>query len=230
MFSRLTTVIKTKMNTLLDRVEDPRQTLEYSHQKQQELLRNVKRGIAEVVSSKKRIQLHQSKLVNQLNKLDEQAKQAISIDRDDLAKSVLERKLVLQQQIEDIGVEIAELEQEQEKLIAKEIKLSSDLERFKTHKEVVKAQYSAAEAQVKISEASTGISDEIADVGAALERARDKTDGMRARAAALDEISNEGVLEDIMDNKDHIQRELDNASNTQQVEEELSKLKEEMKK
>src|SRR5215208_2778084 len=142
MGGRMSIVIKAKINKLLDKAEDPGETLEYSYQRQMELLQNVKKGIADVVTSKKRLQLQQSKLEQQVVKLDTQARQALSAGKEDLARTALERK------------QVAQVEQQQQSLIQKEQQLRTKIDQFRTKKEVIKAQYSAAEASVKISEAA----------------------------------------------------------------------------
>lgn len=225
LFSRIEMVFKSKMNKILNRMEDPRETLDYSYEKQLELLQNVKRGVAEVASSKKRLQLQRAKLVQSIDKLESQAKDAISANREDLARLALERKAALQQQIEGIDREIGELDQQQEKLVESEKRLSTKVEIFRTRKESIKAQYSAAEAQVKINESVTGISEEMADVGLALERAENKTEGMKARAEAIDELMEAGTLGDLTGGRDEIDRELAKISTQTNVESELARLK-----
>lgn len=168
LFGRMETVVKSKMNKLMDRMEDPRETLDYSYEKQLEMLQDVKRGVAEVTTSKKRLQLQRSKLQQNIEKLDGQAREAIKAEREDLARLALERKSSLNVQIQGLDQQIAELEKEQEKLVAAEKRLSTKVEVFRTKKETIKAQYSAAEAQVKINESVSGISEEMADVGLAI--------------------------------------------------------------
>lgn len=225
LFSRMETVFKSKMNKILNRMEDPRETLDYSYERQLELLQNVKKGVAEVATSKKRLQLQRVKLMQSTDKLERQAKEAIAAKREDLARLALERKAALEQQVEGIDREIAELDQQQEKLVESEKRLSTKVEIFRTRKESIKAQYSAAEAQVKINESVTGISEEMADVGLALERAENKTEDMKARAQAIDELMEAGTLEDLTGGRDEIDRELAKISTQTNVDSELSRLK-----
>ena len=225
LLSRMETVFKSKMNKVLNRMEDPRETLDYSYEKQLELLQNVKKGVAEVTTSKKRLQLQKAKLLQSNEKLEKQARDAVAVDREDLARLALERKAAIQQQVDGIDMEIAELEKQEEKLIAAEKRLSTKVEIFRTKKESIKAQYSAAEAQVKINESVTGISEEMADVGLALERAENKTEEMKARAEAIDELMEAGPLEDLTGGRDDIERELAKISTRTSVESELAKLK-----
>ena len=99
LFNRMETVFKSKMNKVLNRMEDPRETLDYSYEKQLELLQNVKRGVAEVTSSKKRLELQRAKLMQNIDKLGGQARDAIAANREDLARLALERKAALVQQV-----------------------------------------------------------------------------------------------------------------------------------
>ena len=145
LMSRFTTLFKVKANKALDRAEDPGETLDYSYQKQLEMLQNVKRGVADVVTSKKRLQLQTAKLEESIVKLDGQARQALAANREDLARTALERKTLIQGQLQGLDAQIAQLEQQQQTLIDQERRLSAKVESFRTQKEVVKAQYSAAE-------------------------------------------------------------------------------------
>jgi phage shock protein A len=228
---RFSTVIKAKISKLLDRAEDPGETLDYSYQKQLELLQNVKKGIAEVVTSKKRLQMQQDRLGQQVVKLDTQARQALAAGNEDLARAALERKTLAQNEMQSLDGQVAELKDQQEKLTSSEQKLRTKIEAFRTKKEVVKAQYSAAEAQVQISEAATGVGEEMADVGLAMQRALDKTETMRARAAAVEELEAAGTFEDLTalgPGEDDIDRQLKDLTSTSQVDSELAKMKAEL--
>ena len=161
------------------------ETLEYSYQKQVEQLQNVKKGIADVVTAKKRLQLQEETLRQQVMKLHTQARQAVAAGQEDLARTALERKNVAQTELQSLDQQVTQLEDQQDQLTQSEQKLRAKIEQFRTRKEVIKAQYSAAEAQVRISEAATGVGEEMADVGLAMQRALDKTENMKARASAV---------------------------------------------
>lgn len=228
---RFSTVVKAKISKLLDKAEDPSETLEYSYQKQMELLQNVKKGLADVVTSKKRLQLQSQKMEQQLVKLDTQARQALAAGNEDLARVALERKAAIQGELQGLDAQIAELEQQQQSMVDNQAKLQSKIEAFRSKKEVIKAQYSAAEAQVRISEAATGVGEEMADVGLAMQRALDKTENMRARAQAVDELEKAGAFEDLTqlgDGQDDIDRQLAQLSATSGVDSELEKMKAEL--
>jgi phage shock protein A len=228
---RFTTIIKAKISKLLDRAEDPAETLDYSYQKQLESLQNVKKGIADVVTAKKRLQMQSQKLEQSVVKLDTQARQALSQGNEELARVALERKNVAQTELQSLDQQVAELEAQQEKLTDSEQKLRAKIEAFRTKKEVIKAQYSAAEAQVRISEAATGVGEQMADVGLAMQRAVDKTEQMKARADAVSELESAGTFEDLTalgDGQDDIDRQLHELSSQSVVDDELARMKAEL--
>jgi len=229
LFERMSLVIRSKLNRLLDRAEDPSETLDYSYEEQQKLLQNVKRGIADVTTSKKRLQLQSDKLEQSLVRLDTQARDAVAAGREDLARQALERKTLAQQQLQDLDVQVQQLEAQQDKLTSSERQLSAKIEAFRSQKEVIKAQYSAAEAQVRIGEAATGIGEQMADTGLAIQRAKDKTEQMQARAGAVEELIEAGTLEDFTaGDQSQLDRELAQISAEKQVDAELERLKAEV--
>ncbi|MDD1757397.1 MAG: PspA/IM30 family protein [Methanotrichaceae archaeon] len=229
LLDRMSAIVNSKISKIMNRFEDPRETLDYSYEKQLDLLQNVRKGVAEVATSKKRLELQKARLQASIDKMDVQAREALKSNREDLAKMALERKVVLQSQTAGLDQQIAELDIELQKLTEADSRLSTKVESFRAKKETLKAQYSAAEAQVKITESVTGISEEMADVGMAVQRAEDKTETMKARSAALDELLASGVLEDYS-GSDQIEKELAKAKTQSAISDELAKLKQEMNK
>ena len=225
MLSRMSTIVKSKMNRILDTAEDPRETLDYSYEKQLEMLRNVKKGVVEMVAAKRRIQQQAVTVQANIEKLEAQAKQALEADREDLARLALQRKQAATVELQGLDEQIAGMEHEQEKLTQAEQRLQAKVSAFKTKKEVIKAQYTAAQAQVRIGSALSGISEEMGDISLAAERAENKTEQMRARAGAIDELASIGVLDDFSGTQDDISRELEALTSSQNVEDELSALK-----
>jgi phage shock protein A len=225
LLNRISTVIKQKANYLVDKYEDPRQALDYSYEKQRELVNRLRRDMAEVVTSKKRLEMQKARLWDNIRTLDEQARRSLDSDREDLAKLALQRKNANLIEMQGLERQIAEMQAEQEKLEQTEKRLSAKIEEFKSKKEVIKAQYSSAEAQVRIKESITGISEEMTDVGMAMNRVEEKAERMKSKAQALDEMISSGVLTDYTSNKDEIESELEQITVEKSVEEELAKLK-----
>lgn len=226
LLDRLTNVIKAWISRLLEGAEDPEVTLDYSYERQRELLMNVKRGVADVVTAKKRLQLQSTTLEASITKLEDQARRAMAAGREDLARRALERKVFVQQQLQGLDTQVVGLEAQQEKLVVSEQRLAAKVEAFRSQKEVIKAQYSAAEAQVRIGEAATGIGEEMAETGLAIERARERTEHMQARAGALDELIEAGTLEDFTAlGESDLDRELAQLDAGDQIERELASLR-----
>jgi phage shock protein A len=225
---RVSLVFKAKANKALDKMEDPRETLDYSYQRQLELLTKVRRGVADVATSRKRVELQMNQLQQQANKLQDQARKALSMGREDLAREALTRKASAQSQLDELQVQYAQLQAEEEKLTVASQRLQAKVDAFRTRKETIKATYTAAEAQTRINEAFSGISEEMGDVGMAIQRAEDKTAQMQARAGAIDELMASGALDDVGGRRDDIQSELDMMSANSDVERELAMLKGEL--
>ena len=231
MFSRMSTIFKAKMSKALDKAEDPRETLDYSYEKQLEMLQKVKRGIVEVTTAKKRLELQLNRQQQDIAKFDTQARQSLTAGREDLARIVLQRKASAMEQLQGLEAQIANLDNEQAKLVDAESRLSAKVEAFRTRKEVIKATYSAAEAQVRIGEAIGGISEEMTDVGMAIDRAENKTQQLQARASAIDELMATGVLADataIGGPTSDVDRELARLSSASTVDSDLARMKAEL--
>ncbi len=228
---RVSTIFRAKANKALDKMEDPRETLDYSYQTQLELLQKVRRGVADVATSRKRVELQMNQVQQSTEKLDRQARDALSAGREDLARDALQRKAGVQSQLNDLQTQYASLQGEEEKLTAASQRLQSKVDAFRVRKETIKATYTAAEAQTRINEVFTGISEEMSDVGLAIQRAEDKTEQMRARAGAIDELMAAGVLDDVLTGsgpRDDIQIELDRIGATHGVDRELERMKSEL--
>jgi phage shock protein A len=223
MLSRMGVIVKSKVNRILDNAEDPRETLEYSYEKQREMLKNVKRGVVEMVTAKRQLEAQASKAQANLAKLDSQARQALGAGREDLARLALERKQTTITELEGLDEQIASMEIEQEKLTHAEQRLQAKVQAFKTQKEVIKAQFSAAQAQVRIGSALSGLSEEMGDITLAVERAETKTETLKAKAGAIDELVATGVLDDPTGG-DPLDRELKAISSSSTVDDELAAL------
>ena len=228
LMQRASLVVKAKFSKLLNRAENPTETLDYSYEQMLQQLQNVKRGVADVVTAKKRLEIQTQQIEQNVVKLETQPRQAVGAGREDLARQALERKSAAQQQLQGLDQQVQQLGGQQEKLIASQQQLETRIESFRSQKEVIKAQYSAAEAQVRIGEAATGIGKQMSDTGMAIQRAKDQTEQMQARASAVDELVSSGALEDFTSTDDDLDRQLDQISSSNQVDAELKKMKAEV--
>src|SRR6266511_1814252 len=225
---RIAMLFRIKANKVLDKAEDPREVLDYSYERQVEMLAKVRRGVADVATSRKRLELQAAQLQASADKLTGQAQQALTIGREDLAREALTRRQTALAQLADLHTQRDGLAGEEAKLTLAAQRLQAKVEAFRTRKETIKATYTAAEAQTRIGEAVSGISEEMGDVGLATQRAEDKTAQMRSRAAAIDELLTSGALDDATTpggKRDDIQAALDTQLTGAGIEAELARLK-----
>jgi phage shock protein A len=227
-WNRILVLFKIKTSKALDSMEKVGDTLDYSYEEQLRQLQNVKRGIADLTTAKKRVEMQVNNAKQSVAKLDGQAKAALEAGREDLAREALTRKAAAAAQLPELETQFNQLQTQQDNLVAGEKRLQQKIESFRTQKEVIKAQYSAAEAQVRIGEAATGIGRNMADTGLAIQRAQDKVEQMTARAAAIDELTTAGALDDFTGGPNSLDRELNALSQSSAVEDDLARLKGEL--
>jgi phage shock protein A len=226
---RVSLIFRAKANKALDKFEDPRETLDYSYQQQVEMLTRVRRGVADVATSRKRVELQMNQLQKQVQTKEGQARTALGQGREDLARAALEQKSGLQAQYQSLQQQYQGLQEQEEKLTLASQRLQTQVDAFRTRKETIKATYTAAEAQTRINEAFSGISEEMGDIGMAIQRAEDKTAQMQARAGAIDELLASGALENhVGGSPDYIQAELDRMGASNEIEAEMARLRGEL--
>src|SRR5690349_16168381 len=231
-FSRLATLFRIRANAALDKAEDPGQVMDYSYNEQVKQLQQLRRSIADVVTQEKRLEMQQGELKTKISRLEEGARQALLANNEELARQALQRQQMLVGQINEYERQIAQLRAQEEKLIQMERTVSARVEAFRTQKEMVKAQYNAAQAQVKINEAVTGISQEMSEMNLAMQRAQDKVLTMQARANAMDALIEQGALGEQgllgAGSGDSLERELNKVSSQQNVEAQLEAMKQQL--
>jgi phage shock protein A len=225
---RITDIFRAKSNAALNKIEDPRQTLDLSYEQQLENLTKVKRAVADVATARKRLEIQGETLKTKADTLAAQAKEALALGNEDLAREALTRREAIAAQLKDLDAQHASVLEQQHKLEETATKLSAEVEAFRTKKETIKATYTAAEASAHVAESVAGISTSMADSGAALQRAQDKVAEMQARSGALDELLASGGLTDLTSSPtDDIQAQLDRAKGST-VDAQLAALKAEL--
>jgi phage shock protein A len=225
LFQRAHDIVAAKANKALDAAEKPDEMLDLSYQQMLDQITKVRQGLVSVAASRKQIELQEQQLQHSIDHLNDQAKAALGQGREDLAREALSRKAAAQAQIDGMEPQHQQLTEEEQKLEQALAALQQRVNNFRTQKEVLKAQYTAASAVTSVNESVAGISSTLGDSGAALQRAQDKISNMQARAGALDELLQSGVLEDVGGGGDDIQKELDAVGNQAGVEDELAALK-----
>src|ERR1700722_1128509 len=225
LFQRAHDIISAKANKALDAAEKPDEMLDLSYEQMLDQITRVRRGLVDIAASRKRLELQEQQLQASADHLQDQAKAALAQGKEDLAREALARRAAAQGQITDMEAQHQELAEQEQKLGVALENLQKRVNNFRSQKEVLKAQYTAASAQTSVNETAAGISSAAGDSGAALQRAQDKIANMQARAGAMDELLQSGVLEDVGGSTDDIQQELDEASTSADVDKQLAALK-----
>jgi phage shock protein A len=225
LFQRAHDVLAAKANKALDAAEKPDEMLDLSYEQMLDQLTKVRQALVSVAASRKRIELQEQQLQQSVDHLQDQAKKALAIGREDLAREALSRKAAAQAQIDDLEPQHQQLTEQEAKLEQTLAALQDRVNHFRTQKETLKAEYTAASAVSSVNESVAGISSTLSDSGAEVARAQDKIAQMQARAGALDELLQSGVLEDVGGDTDDIQKELDQAGTDADVDSELAALK-----
>ena len=225
LFQRAHDIVSAKANKALDAAENPNEMLDYSYEQMLDHITQVRRALVDITASKKQLELQQQQLQHSVDHLSDQAKAALAAGREDLAREALSRKAAAQQEIDGMTPQHEQLAEEEQKMEQALSTLQDRVNNFRSQKEVMKAQYTAASAESSVNEEAAGISRSFSDSGAALQRAQDKIANMQARAAATDELLQSGVLEDVGGDTDDIQHELDEVGASAQVDKELAALK-----
>ncbi len=224
LWTRLKVVIASTASSALDGAEDPRRVLDYAYDQQQHLLINLRRGLVDVATAEQQLGQEAQRIETRMPKLDEQARRALSAGREDLARIAVERKKLAMDELEGLKEQLAGVEADKQRLAAQERALQARVEQFRTHREVVAARYTAAEAEVRIKESLAGVSGELAELGMAVGRAEEKTDRLQARARAIDSLVDLGGIPPV-GGADYVEVELRRITLAKEIDEELEHLR-----
>lgn len=229
LIDRFMRIFRMRAESALEKMEDPRKTLDFSLIEMNENLRKIERSLLDISTAKQKLIIQRDDLTKSIERYSNQARQALEFKRDDLAQVAIGRKQELRQRLQEVEQNINRVEQQMSSLEASRDSLKAKIESFKGRKEELKAVYGAAEAQVRIKETLTGISEELTDVGQSVTRAEERIKDMQARAEAIDELIARGAIEDVLgESKDVVERELEQIGRSKAVEEELARLKKEI--
>ncbi|HEX7373537.1 MAG TPA: PspA/IM30 family protein [Steroidobacteraceae bacterium] len=223
---RMRDLFRIKTSRALDRMEDPREALDDSYDQQVRMLRQVRQGLAEVATARKRIELQGQEMGARYQRLGQQAQEALAQGREDLARTALERRSLLEGQVTALRDQHTTLQKQQDQLQENERRLTERIESFRIEKETMKATYAASRAQARANEVAAGISTQLNDAGASLNRAKDKIQQMQARAAATEELLASGALNDLTAPPDSdLARQLSAGAARAEVERQLQSMK-----
>jgi phage shock protein A len=178
---RLVRYLGDRLNGELDAREDPMRALEAAYAKEVQTAREAQRGVAEVLTGQKRLELEAESL-----RLSAERHASAAAAGDERAR---ERASFVTMQRERLLEAIDDLRAQRVLLEATAEKIRQRAELFRTEKLALSARYAAAKASARAGEHITGLSDEAAAAADAVERARDAARDVLARAAALAELA-----------------------------------------
>ena len=227
-FQRAHDIVQAKANKALDAAEKPDEMLDLSYEKMLEQITQVRRALVDIAGSKKQLELQEQQFQHTIDHLQDQAKQALRANREDLAKEALSRKATAQQQIDQMEPQRQQLDEEEQKLTQTLTSCRSGSTTSGPRRRRSRRSTRRPRPSPSVDESTAGISKSFNDSGAALQRAQDKISTMQARSGALDELLESGVLEDVGGGTDDIQKELDKVGKDAQVDNELAALKAEL--
>jgi phage shock protein A len=226
---RMSDVFQQKVSAAVDKAEDPSQALDLSYQKQLDALQQARRSVADVLTSEKRLELQADQLTASIAKLQNQARMALGQGKEDLAREALTRAQVAKTQLDGLTQQIETVKQQEQKLEITVQKLQARIETFRMQRDTMKAQYQAAKASTNVSETATGLSEQMADVSMMVDRSRDKIAQMQARSAAVGQLLDSGVLDDVDSSTgDDIDRQLGAGSVDTAVQAQLEAMKQQL--
>jgi phage shock protein A len=227
LMARFRAAFSARASGAVDTLEDPHSSLDYSLSKLEHNRRELSRGIIEVAAARMSLQEQREQVHSDLRKYKEQVEMALSSEREDLARTILERKQALEARRANLDIDLTNLDHQLEVLKQNQQALKNKIELFTARKEELKSIYDSSKAQLRVREALSGISSDLADAGNTIQRIERRIAGMRARSAAIHQLASEGVLRDPFEGGDDVDRQLHQLQRSQAVERELSRLKEE---
>jgi phage shock protein A len=150
-----------------DPARSARPDLDAAYERQLEMLTRVRRAVADVATSRKRLELEASRLEQQIAKLGEQSHKAMEAGRGDLAEEAQARRGAAEERLADVLRQYADMQTEEERITVASQRLQAKVDSFRTRKEAIKAARTAAEAAADAAWAEAVIDDASADTESA---------------------------------------------------------------
>ena len=168
-FQRAHDIAQAKANKALDAAEKPDEMLDLSYQKMLEQITQVRRALVDIAGSRKNIELQEPQFQHTIDHLQDQAKAALGPGPGGPGQ----RGPVPQgrgpgSRSTAWSPSAQQMAEEEEKLTQTLDALQKRVNEFRTQKETLKAQYTAAKAITSVNESTAGISKSFNDSGAAL--------------------------------------------------------------
>lgn len=225
LIKRITTIFKSKANDMVEKMEDPEETLNYSLVEMRENLSKIKSSMVEVATVKKKLENELSEINIKISEYDKNAELALEKGREDLAKASIQNKNDLTEKKTDLEIQLKSIEEQLKNIEKSKEQMEENIVILQNKKEELITMKKVADAQVMIKETLTGIAGDTTDLGERIKNAEEKIKEKYARSQAIDYMVDEGMLDNILDDEDNVERELKNIEKQKKVDEELKELK-----
>ncbi|MCG5061262.1 MAG: PspA/IM30 family protein [Limnoraphis sp. WC205] len=188
LFDRISRVVRSNLNDMVSKAEDPEKILEQTVIEMQEDLVQLRQAVAQAIASQKRSQQQYNQSQSQVNQWLSRAQLALQKGDETLAREALQRKKSYEEQANTIKATLDGQTTQVEALKRNLIQLESKISEAKTKKNMLKARAQAAKANEQLQGMLGGINSTSSGM-AAFERMEEKVLQMEARSNAAGELA-----------------------------------------
>jgi phage shock protein A len=188
-FDRFSTLLRSNINDLISRAENPEKMLNQLIADMKSQLAKAKQQVASAIADEKKLQADAEAMKKQAEDWERRAMLAVQEGRDDLAKQALMRFNEAMQGAQQLHETWVKHKAETETLKGSLRQLNDKIEEAKRKKNILIARARRAEAQQRIQETMSGMSDKSAFES--FERMTEKIENQERKAIAAAELQNE---------------------------------------
>ncbi|BAI71031.1 phage shock protein A [Azospirillum sp. B510] len=194
-FSRLTDIVQSNLNSLLDRAEEPEKLIRLIVQEMEDTLVEVRSSTVKIIAEKKEIERRVVDLHRERDEWDRKAEVALTAGREDLAKGALMAKAKLVEQADALTEQLVQVEAALAKANEDIARLQAKLTDAKTREKALVARTQTATNRVKL---RTALHDErINDALSRFEQVERNLDEMEGRVESYDIGRTKSLTEEI---------------------------------
>ncbi|MBK3777785.1 phage shock protein PspA [Azospirillum sp. YIM DDC1] len=196
-FSRLTDIVQSNLNSLLDRAEDPEKLIRLIIQEMEDTLVEVRSSTVKIIAERKEIERRIADLHRERDSWDRKAETALTHDREDLAKQALLAKSRAAEEADVLTAQLAQVEEALSKSNEDISRLQAKLTDAKNREKALVALTKTAANRVRVR--STLHDERINDAFSRFEQVERNLDELEGRVEAYDVGRTKTLTEEIAD-------------------------------